>query len=69
MMCNYMRFGGIARDLPEKPTTKHDGLFDLVHNRLPKAFDALHEYLTENEIIQISLCRSRGVAASTSDSL
>ena len=68
MMCNYMRFGGVARDLSEKPTTNTMDFLILVHNRLPKAFDALHEYLTERDH-QITLCRSRGVAASTSDSL
>ncbi len=62
MMCNYMRFGGITRDLPEKLNDENtmDFLTDLVHNRLPKAFDALHEYLTENEIIK-SRCVGVGV--------
>lgn len=52
MMCNYFRFGGVARDLP-------DGVFekirDLVNDRLPRKIDELDRYLTNNEII-----RSRG---------
>jgi NADH:ubiquinone oxidoreductase subunit D len=52
MMCNYFRFGGVARDLPE-------GVFDkinkLVNDRLPRKIDELDLYLSQNEII-----RSRG---------
>jgi NADH-quinone oxidoreductase subunit C/D len=52
MMCNYFRFGGVARDLP-------DGWFErikaLVNDRLPRKVDELDLYLTNNEII-----RSRG---------
>lgn len=58
MMCNYMRFGGIARDIPEKMRDENtmEFLNDMVFNRLPRAFDELDTYLTENEII-----RSRGI--------
>jgi NADH-quinone oxidoreductase subunit D/NADH-quinone oxidoreductase subunit C/D len=49
MMCNYMRFGGVARDLP-------DGWLEqcreMVFNRLPAKIDELDTYLTGNEIIQ-----------------
>ncbi len=52
MMCNYFRFGGVARDLP-------DGIYEkirkLVFDRLPRKIDELDLYLTQNEII-----RSRG---------
>ncbi len=52
MMCNYFRFGGVARDLPA-------GVFEKIHNlvydRLPRKIDELDLYLTNNEII-----RSRG---------
>jgi NADH-quinone oxidoreductase subunit C/D len=52
MMCNYFRFGGVARDLP-------DGILDkiknLVNDRLPRKIDELDAYLTNNEIV-----RSRG---------
>lgn len=55
MMCNYMRFGGVVRDLP-------DGIYErcreLVFERLPRAIDELDTYLTHNEII---LARCQGV--------
>jgi NADH-quinone oxidoreductase subunit C/D len=54
MMCNYMRFGGLAYDLPEmvrdQPTMAF--LHDLVYSRLPKALEQLNEYLTNNEIVR-----------------
>ena len=55
MMCNYMRPGGVARDVPEGwiDQAKH-----LVHNRLPRAIDELDRYLSENEIL---LARTKGV--------
>lgn len=52
MMCNYFRFGGVARDLPEGVLTR---IRDLVHERLPRKIDELDLYLTENELV-----RSRG---------
>jgi NADH:ubiquinone oxidoreductase subunit D len=52
MMCNYFRFGGVARDLPEGTLEKIRGL---VNDRLPRKIDELDRYLTNNEII-----RSRG---------
>jgi NADH:ubiquinone oxidoreductase subunit D/NADH:ubiquinone oxidoreductase subunit C len=49
MMCNYFRFGGVARDLP-------DGVMDKVKNlvldRLPRKIDDLDLYITKNEIIR-----------------
>jgi NADH-quinone oxidoreductase subunit D/NADH-quinone oxidoreductase subunit C/D len=49
MMCNYFRFGGLARDLP-------DGTLEIVHelvqNRLPRKVDELDTYLTQNEILR-----------------
>jgi NADH:ubiquinone oxidoreductase subunit D/NADH:ubiquinone oxidoreductase subunit C len=53
MMCNYMRFGGVARDIDEHSLNVVD---DLVHNRLPRKIDELDRYLTENEVV-----RSRGI--------
>ncbi len=54
MMCNYMRFGGLAYDLPEmvrdQPTMAY--LKDLVHERLPKALEQLDVYITNNEILR-----------------
>lgn len=52
MMCNYFRFGGVARDLPEGTLQQ---IKDLVNERLPRKIDELDLYLTNNEII-----RSRG---------
>jgi NADH-quinone oxidoreductase subunit C/D len=52
MMCNYFRFGGVARDLPEGVYQK---IYNLVYDRLPRKVDELDLYLTKNEII-----RSRG---------
>jgi len=52
MMCNYFRFGGVARDLPEGVLDK---IKALVNDRLPRQIDELDLYLTNNEII-----RSRG---------
>jgi NADH-quinone oxidoreductase subunit C/D len=43
MMCNYYRFGGVARDLP-------DGVLEkvrlLVHERLPRKLDDIDRYMT-----------------------
>lgn len=50
MMCNYFRFGGVARDLPEGVL---DRVRDLVFERLPRRIDDLDRYLSENEIVQI----------------
>ncbi|HLB47515.1 MAG TPA: NADH-quinone oxidoreductase subunit D [Anaerolineales bacterium] len=62
MMCNYMRFGGVSRDIPEKMRDENtmDFINDMVFNRLPKAIDDLDTYLTENEIIR-SRCLGVGV--------
>ncbi len=53
MMCNYFRFGGVARDLPEGALEKIRNLF---FERLPRRIDELDRFLTENEII-----RARGI--------
>jgi NADH:ubiquinone oxidoreductase subunit D len=52
MMCNYFRFGGVARDLPEGV---YQRIHDLVYERLPRRVDELDVFLTNNEIV-----RSRG---------
>jgi NADH-quinone oxidoreductase subunit C/D len=49
MMCNYFRFGGVSRDIPEDALAK---LNDMVFDRLPRKVDELDKYLTENEIIK-----------------
>ncbi len=48
MMCNYYRFGGVARDVPPDAFAK---MKDLVFERLPRKIDELDTYLTDNEII------------------
>ncbi|OGN72606.1 MAG: NADH dehydrogenase [Chloroflexi bacterium GWB2_49_20] len=53
MMCNYFRFGGVARDFPEGILEKIKGL---VFERLPKKIDEIDRFMSDNEII-----RSRGI--------
>lgn len=54
MMNNYMRFGGVAYDLPDdvrgQPTMEF--LRELVYERLPKAFDQGDRLMTNNEIVR-----------------
>jgi len=57
MMCNYFRFGGVARDLPPGVYEK---MLDLVNDRLPRKIDELDRYLTENEIVR-TRCEGVGV--------
>jgi NADH-quinone oxidoreductase subunit C/D len=57
MMCNYMRFGGVARDLPAGVFEKMN---ELAFERLPRKIDELDNYLTNNEIIR-SRCLGVGV--------
>ncbi len=59
MMCNYFRFGGVARDLPEGVLQK---VKELVFERLPRKIDELDMYLTHNEIVR---SRSEGVGVLT----
>jgi len=49
MMCNYFRFGGVSRDLPEGILEK---IRKLVYERLPRKIDELDLFLTNNEIIR-----------------
>lgn len=61
MMCNYYRFAGVARDLPE-------GVFEkvksFVHDRLPRKIDDLDTFLTNNEIIR---ARTMGIGVLTAE--
>ena len=57
MMCNYFRFGGVARDLPPRHLETHHGL---VFERLPKRSTEIDRYLTDNEIIR-TRCEGIGV--------
>ena len=71
MMCNYMRFGGLFGDLPEriKSVTNLTNdrvrdyntmqfLTEMVNERIPRTIDELEQLLTQNEIL---LERSIGV--------
>ena len=57
MMCNYYRFGGVARDLPKGVLEK---IKNLVNDRLPRKIDELDAFLTNNEIIR-NRCEGVGV--------
>ncbi len=57
MMCNYMRFGGVARDLPEGVLEK---VRHLAFERLPRKIDEIDRYLTDNEIVR-ARCEGVGV--------
>jgi NADH:ubiquinone oxidoreductase subunit D len=59
MMCNYFRFGGVARDLPEGVYEK---ISKLVNERLPRRVDEIDLFLTNNEIIR---SRTEGVGVLT----
>jgi len=61
MMCNYYRFGGVARDLPDGVLDK---VKELVFDRLPRKIDDLERYLTHNDLLQT---RTQGVGVITSD--
>ncbi len=55
MMCNYHRFGGVSRDLPDGVLDKIKGLVD---ERLPRKADEFERLLTQNEIF---VSRMRGI--------
>lgn len=57
MMCNYFRFGGVARDLPEGVLEK---VKELVHDRLPRKLEEFERYLTKNDLVRIR-CEGVGV--------
>ena len=59
MMCNYFRFGGVVRDLPEG---LEDHIRKMVYDRLPRQVDEMDRYLVENEIV---VGRSQGVGILT----
>ncbi|MEX0788343.1 MAG: NADH-quinone oxidoreductase subunit D [Anaerolineales bacterium] len=49
MMCNYFRFGGVARDLPPGALER---VKELVLERLPRSIDEMDRYLTGNDIVR-----------------
>jgi NADH-quinone oxidoreductase subunit D/NADH-quinone oxidoreductase subunit C/D len=65
MMCNYMRFGGVFKDLPERIRSvavkvndmvrdynTMDYLTELINERIPRSIDELDMFLTDSEIIK-----------------
>ncbi len=79
MMCNYMRFGGVAYDLPPYvggPAVRPGDrgrhidtmkfLKDLIYERLPRVADEVERYLSNNEIL---LARCIGVGQMDADQL
>jgi NADH-quinone oxidoreductase subunit C/D len=54
MMCNYMRFGGVAYDLPSqvRAMASQQFLEKLILERLPNAIDQLDALLSGNEIVR-----------------
>lgn len=61
MMCNYFRFGGVARDLPEGTLDK---IKKLVFDRLPRQTDMMDAFLTNNDVVRI---RCEGVGVLTAE--
>jgi NADH-quinone oxidoreductase subunit C/D len=59
MMCNYMRFGGVAADLPGGWIERAR---ELVWNRLPRVMEDFENLLSGNEIF---VSRTRGVGVLT----
>jgi NADH-quinone oxidoreductase subunit D/NADH-quinone oxidoreductase subunit C/D len=55
MMCNYFRFGGVVRDIPDDVLQKIKGL---VSERLPAKTDEMERFLNENEIL---IARLKGI--------
>ncbi len=49
MMCNYFRFGGVVRDLPEGILEK---VRYLAYERMPRRLDDIDRMLTHNDIIK-----------------
>ena len=60
MMCNYMRFGGLAYDMPDNVRGQSTMAFlhELVNERLPAALEQADQLVTYNEIMR---ARSIGV--------
>ena len=62
MMCNYLRFGGVVRDVPPFVMQK---IRDLVFDRLPAKTDEMERLLSENEVLVSRLKGVRVVDAET----
>jgi NADH-quinone oxidoreductase subunit D/NADH-quinone oxidoreductase subunit C/D len=57
MMCNYFRFGGVARDVSAEVLQK---VKSLVFDRLPRKIEELDRYLSNNEIVR-TRCEGVGI--------
>ncbi len=62
MMCNYLRFGGVVRDVPPEVMQKIKGL---VFDRLAGKTDEMERLLSENEVLVSRLQGVRVVDAET----
>jgi NADH:ubiquinone oxidoreductase subunit D/NADH:ubiquinone oxidoreductase subunit C len=62
MMCNYLRFGGVVRDIPDDVMQK---IKDLVFDRLQAKTDEFERLLSENEVLVSRLKGVRVVDAET----
>ncbi|HEY5728665.1 MAG TPA: NADH-quinone oxidoreductase subunit D [Anaerolineales bacterium] len=62
MMCNYLRFGGVVRDVT--PNLMHK-IKDLVFDRLPAKTDEMERLLSENEVLVSRLQGVKVVDAET----
>jgi len=62
MMCNYLRFGGVVRDIPDDVMQK---IKDLVFDRLAAKTDEMERLLSENEVLVSRLKGVRVVDAET----
>jgi NADH:ubiquinone oxidoreductase subunit D/NADH:ubiquinone oxidoreductase subunit C len=62
MMCNYLRFGGVVRDVP--PNVMHK-IKNLVNDRLAAKTDEMERLLSENEVLVSRLKGVRVVDAET----
>lgn len=73
LMCNYMRFGGVFKDLPERihsvanlvndrvrDFNTMEYLTEIINERLPRFLDEYSHYLIDNEIIK-ARCLGVGV--------
>jgi NADH-quinone oxidoreductase subunit C/D len=61
MMCNYFRFGGVARDLPEEFLPKAKAL---VYERIPRRLEEFERLVLDNEIFR---ARTVGVSVLPAD--
>jgi NADH-quinone oxidoreductase subunit C/D len=80
MMCNYMRFGGVFADLPDRLKSTMNLMNDrvrdydtmkflteMINERISRTIDELDEYLTNSDIVQ---SRTKGIGyLSTEDAI